>query len=112
MMATHQTFEMGTKDHYALCPRVNCTSHAQPHTQSAHLQRAGSQDDRRGSPFYICVGTCTSLWFPERPLGSQSPVSPLNAAGPERRQGIENSVEPLFFPFNGHVPIQNTLPRK
>lgn len=30
----------------------------------------------------ICVDRCTSLWFPERPLGSQSPVALLNAADP------------------------------
>lgn len=85
MMAKHQTFEMSTKDHYGLCPRVNCNRHAQPHTQSTQLLYAGSGNSRTDSPFCICVGKCTSLWFPERLLGSQSPTSPLNAAGPERR---------------------------
>ena len=42
------------------------------------------------SPFCTCVGKCTSLWFPERPLGSQSPISPLNAADPAEK-GQENN---------------------
>lgn len=92
MMAKHQTFEMSTKDHYALCPRVSLYRHAQPHTVYSFTM-CRSQTRRSGSPFYICVGTCTSLWFPERLLGSQSPISPLNAAGPDRRQEWEASTQ-------------------
>lgn len=39
------------------------------------------------SPSCTCAGKCTSLWFPERLLGSQSPVFLLNAAGPKMTNG-------------------------
>lgn len=86
MMAKHQTFEISTKDHYALCPRVNCNRHAQPQYTIYSFTMCRTKTSRTDSPFYIYVGKCTSQWFPERLLGSQSPISPLNAAGPGRRQ--------------------------
>ena len=66
--------------------RINCNRHAQLFTVSTESNKQHTQcythSDQR-SPFCTCVGKCTSLWFPERLLGSQSPISPLNAAGPE-----------------------------
>lgn len=89
-----KTCDMSSKDHRALCPRTKCSRHPQPSTTSDHtcvyIQRSkhthAHTHARTSSPSCTCVGTCTSLWFPERLLGSQSPAFPLNAAGPETRR--------------------------
>lgn len=91
MLAKHQTFEMSTKDHCALCPRINCNRHAQLYTVSTKCNEQCIHSythtlSHKSSPFCTCVGKCTSLWFPERLLGSQSPIFPLNEAGPEWKQ--------------------------
>lgn len=89
-----KTCDMSSKDRRALCPRTNCSRHPQPSTTSdynmyMYVQRSkhthAHTHARTSSPSCTCAGTCTSLWFPERLLGSQSPAFPLNAAGPETR---------------------------
>lgn len=67
-------------------PGLTVTDMHNHNTQKYSFTMCRSKTSRADSPFYIYVGKCTSQWFPERLLGSQSPISPLNAAGPGRTQ--------------------------
>lgn len=95
------------------------------HNYKQHLQNpinniylATHTHTQKSSPSCTCVDKCTSLWFPERLLGSQSPVFPLNAAGPEWRQykqTAERMTDTYMF-LNGNTPAMTvtcfyTLPR-
>lgn len=76
MMAKHQTFEMSTKDHYALCPRVSRYRHAQPHTQSTHLQCAGHRPGE-AAHLFIFVWVRAPLYGSLRGSSVHSPQSLL-----------------------------------
>lgn len=80
-------------------PGTNCSRHPQHLAVlctevNTHPRWHARRQDARGhrlvslrSPSCTCAGKCTSLWFPERLLGSQSPVFLLNAAGPKMTKG-------------------------
>lgn len=104
-------------------PGLTVTDMHNHNTQKYSFTMCRSQTSRTDSPFYICVGKCTSQWFPERLLGSQSPTSPLDAAGPGRTQDpvilTPNRIPynskiwvETPFPFHGYGPNQNRLARK
>lgn len=123
MMAKHQTIEISTKDHYALCPRVNCNRHA---TTTIHkntpLQCAGQRPvvhthllifmwvsaPLNGSLRGSSVHSPQSLLQMQQVLEGHKILDSYSKSHPIQ---FKNRVKTLF-PFNGYGPNQNKLARK